>query len=91
MEAVEILQARGEADQRGLVPGESLRRSFLILDSAEHFLHIQDTGCLSPRPPAFFFWPCHKARKILVPQPGIESMSPTLEACSLNHQGSPSE
>ena len=47
MGAVEILQARGETDQRGLVPGESIRLSFLILASAEHVLHIQDTGHLS--------------------------------------------
>ena len=28
----------------------------------------------------FFFWPCHLACGILVPQPGIEPGSPELEA-----------
>ena len=66
MEAVEILQARGEADQRGLVPGESVRRTFLILDSAEHFLPIQDTGRLPPPPlpPFFFFFFGHATRHV---------------------------
>ena len=27
----------------------------------------------------FFFWPHHMACRILVPQPGIEPMSPTVE------------
>lgn len=37
-----------EKQTRGvLVPGESIRLSFLILASAEHVLHIQDTGHLS--------------------------------------------
>lgn len=47
MGAIEILQARGETDQRGLVSGESIRLSFLFLASAERVLHIQDTGHLS--------------------------------------------
>ena len=33
----------------------------------------------------FFFWPCHAACGILVPQPGIEPTSPALEARNLNH------
>ena len=33
----------------------------------------------------FFFWPCHAACGILVPQPGIEHVPPALEAWSLNH------
>ena len=32
-----------------------------------------------------FFWPCHVACGILVPQPGIELMSPAVEAWSPNH------
>ena len=32
-----------------------------------------------------FFWPCHEACKILVPQPGIELVPLALEAQSLNH------
>ena len=32
----------------------------------------------------FFFWPCHMACKILVPQPGIEPVPPALEAGSPN-------
>ena len=56
-----------------------------------------DGGILSPRnsgqPVAtlflfinfFFFWSCHAAYEILVPQPGIELMSPVLKAWSLNH------
>ena len=79
-----------EKQTRGvLIPGESIRLSFLILAFAEHFLHIQDTGHLS----SFFFfsWPCHTAGEILVPQPGIEPMSPTLKARSLNHWESPTE
>ena len=31
-----------------------------------------------------FFWPCYGACRILVPQPGIEPMSPALEAWNLN-------
>ena len=33
----------------------------------------------------FFFWPCHAACGILVPQPGIEPTPPALEAQSLNN------
>ena len=33
----------------------------------------------------FFFWPCHMACGILVPQPGIAPVPPALEALSLNH------
>ena len=37
-------------------------------------------------PVCFLFWPCHMVSKIIVLQPGIESMPPTaLEAQSLNH------
>ena len=32
-----------------------------------------------------FFWPCHVARGILVPWPGIEPVSPELGTQSLNH------
>ena len=32
-----------------------------------------------------FFWPCHAACGILVPLPGIELVSPAVEAWSLNH------
>ena len=32
-----------------------------------------------------FFWPCHTACGILVPWPGIKSLSPAVEAWSLNH------
>ena len=32
-----------------------------------------------------FFWPCHMAFRILVPQPGIEPGSPAGEAWSPNH------
>ena len=31
-----------------------------------------------------FFWPCYGTCRILVPQPGIEPMSPALEAWNLN-------
>ena len=34
----------------------------------------------------FFFWSCHVAYEIFVPQPGIELMPPELEVCSLSHQ-----
>ena len=34
----------------------------------------------------FFFWPRRAACGILVPQPGIEPATPTLEAWSLNHR-----
>ena len=33
----------------------------------------------------FFFWPCHTACGILVPQPGIKPVPPALEAQSSNH------
>ena len=33
----------------------------------------------------FFFWLCHEAFRILVPQPGIEFVPPALGAWSLNH------
>jgi len=33
----------------------------------------------------FIFWPQHVAFRILVPQPGIEPVSPEVEAQSLNH------
>ena len=33
----------------------------------------------------FIFWSCHAACEILVPQPGIELMSPVLKAWSLKH------
>ena len=32
-----------------------------------------------------FFWPCPEARGIFVPQPGMEPVSPAVEARSLNH------
>ena len=32
-----------------------------------------------------FFWPCLLACRILVPQPGIEPMSPAVETQTLNH------
>ena len=32
-----------------------------------------------------FFWLCHGARGLLVPQPGIEPAAPALEGRSLNH------
>ena len=31
------------------------------------------------------FWPCHAAFEILVPQPGVEPVSPAVEAQGLNH------
>ena len=34
----------------------------------------------------FYFWPCHVACGILVPQPGIEPVPPAMEARSPNHQ-----
>ena len=33
----------------------------------------------------FFFWPCHAAYGILVPQPGIEPVPPAVEVRSPNH------
>ena len=33
----------------------------------------------------FFFWPCHAAHGILVPQLGIEAAPPAMEVQSLNH------
>ena len=33
----------------------------------------------------FFFWPCHTAREILVPQHGMESTPSAVKAWSLNH------
>ena len=48
-----------------------------------------DTGCVCYywNLGLFFsnFWPCHVVCRILVPQPGIEPMPPTVEARSLNH------
>ena len=41
---------------------------------------ISPTGLYS----SFFFWPCYGTCRILVPQPGIEPMSPALEAWNLN-------
>ena len=32
-----------------------------------------------------YFWPCHEARGILVPRPGIQPAPPAQEAHSLNH------
>ena len=32
-----------------------------------------------------YFWPCHVARGILVPWPGIEPVLPAVEVQSLNH------
>ena len=32
-----------------------------------------------------FFWPCHTARRILVPQPGIKPVPPAMEVWSPNH------
>ena len=32
-----------------------------------------------------YFWLCHPACTILVPQPGIEPVSPAVEVWSLNH------
>ena len=33
----------------------------------------------------FFFWLCHKAYGVLVPQSGIESVPPALKVQSFNH------
>ena len=35
---------------------------------------------------SFLFWPCHVACRILVPQPGIELMSPATKLQSPNHR-----
>ena len=34
----------------------------------------------------FFFWLCHMACRILVPQPGTEPVPPAVEVQSLNHR-----
>ena len=34
---------------------------------------------------SLLFWPCHAAFGILVPQPGVEPVSPAVEAWGLNH------
>lgn len=36
---------------------------------------------------SFFFWLCHRARGILVPQRGLQPVPPAIEA--QDHQGSP--
>ena len=33
-----------------------------------------------------FFWPCHVAYGILIPQPGIKPVPPAWGACSLHHR-----
>ena len=43
------------------------------------FLEFWNILCL------FFFWPCHAACGILLPQPGVEPVPPAVEAQSLNH------
>ena len=45
----------------------------------------QGRGCIQYVVKTLFFFFCHTAYKILVPQPGIKSTLPAVEVQSLNH------
>ena len=50
------------------------------------FIHVTHTHIHTHNPFLFFFWPCHAACKIFLPEPGIEPMPLVMAAQSLNHQ-----
>ena len=65
--------------------GAGLRTKHFPRDDLSAFPHLPSVYTHLDEVPPPGSWPCHMACGILVPQPGIESVPPPLEAWSLNH------
>ena len=58
---------------------------FVCPGSSKHNMYTNNTIIFTSRYYYFlFFWPCHRACRILVPHPGIEPMLPAMEVQNFN-------
>ena len=71
-------------EHKYLTKYKKLRQQILFKDTEMRLAQGNSAVCLSF---FFFFWPCHAACGILVPQPGIKPVTPALKVLTTGPQG----